>query len=278
MPKVLLDAGHYGSRYNQGAISSYYESNMAWELQAYLKKALEAYGIVVGVTRTNKDTDVAVYNRGTMAKGYDLFVSLHSNACDTESVDRAEVYYAYDNKNNAVVLAQKLATVVGSCMGVVGKVTTRKSTLGAREYYGVLRGASDSGCPLYYIIEHSFHTNKKACSWLSVSANLERLAKAEAKVIAEHFGITQTTTEAEASAVATKGVSITLNQLSKGAKGSQVKNLQILLIGKGYSCGSAGADGDFGTNTDKALKKFQTDNGLDVDGICGKNTWTKLLT
>ena len=75
-----------------------------------------------------------------------------------------------------------------------------------------------------------------------------------------------------------KTVAVTLNQLSKGSKGSQVKNLQILLIGKGYSCGSSGADGDFGANTDKAVKEFQKSNGLDPDGICGKNTWTKLLT
>ena len=103
---------------------------------------------------------------------------------------------------------------------------------------------------------------------------MKKLAKAEAKAIAEYFGITEKPTEAVEEV---KTVTVTLNQLSKGAKGEQVKNLQILLIGKGYSCGSSGADGDFGTNTDKAVKKFQKDNGLTADGICGKNTWAKLL-
>lgn len=278
MPKVLLDAGHYGSKYNQGVIKDYYESNMTWELQGYLKKELLAYGISVGVTRTNKDTDVEPYNRGTMARGYDLFISLHSNAASTEYTKRVSIYKPLSGIGDKI--AELMGKAVFDCMNLTMdkywyyETKTRKSTLANREYYGVLRGAAAVGVPAL-IVEHSFHTNKEACSWLLKSANLKKLAKDEAKAIAKYFGITQKPIEAVEEA---KTVTVTLNQLSKGSKGAQVKNLQILLIGKGYSCGSAGADGDFGTNTDKALKKFQKDNGLDVDGICGKNTWNKLLT
>lgn len=35
-------------------------------------------------------------------------------------------------------------------------------------------------------------------------------------------------------------------------------------------------DGDFGTNTLKALVDFQGDKGLTVDGVCGANTWKAL--
>ena len=62
-----------------------------------------------------------------------------------------------------------------------------------------------------------------------------------------------------------------------GSKGSDVKKAQQLLIAKGYSCGVAGADGDFGAATYNAVKKFQADNGLEVDGIVGANTWAALL-
>lgn len=285
MPKVLIDAGHYGSKYNQGVIKDYYESNMTWELQGYLVKELEAYGITTGVTRTNKDTDVAVYNRGKMAKGYDLLLSLHSNAASAESVKRVSIYKPLSGIGDKI--AELIGRAVLDCMNLTAdknwdyETKTRKSTLANREYYGVLRGAADVGVPAL-IVEHSFHTNKEACSWLLKSSNLKELAKAEAKAIAEYFGITAKPTEAEDAFadifMEVKTVTVTLNQLSKGAKGAQVKNLQILLIGKGYSCGSAGADGDFGTNTDKALRQFQKDNGLEVDGYCGKNTWTKLLT
>ena len=62
-----------------------------------------------------------------------------------------------------------------------------------------------------------------------------------------------------------------------GSKGSEVKKVQQLLIAKGYSCGTAGADGDFGAGTYNAVKKFQADNGLEADGIVGDNTWAALL-
>ena len=62
-----------------------------------------------------------------------------------------------------------------------------------------------------------------------------------------------------------------------GSKGPDVKKAQQLLIVKGYSCGAAGADGDFGAGTYNAVKKFQADNGLEADGIVGDNTWAALL-
>ena len=45
----------------------------------------------------------------------------------------------------------------------------------------------------------------------------------------------------------------------------------------GYSCGSYGADGDFGNGTYNAVVKFQKNHYLSADGIVGKNTWRKLL-
>lgn len=67
------------------------------------------------------------------------------------------------------------------------------------------------------------------------------------------------------------------NYLMKGDIGAAVKTMQLMLIDLGYSCGSSGADGDFGTNTDKALKKFQKVNGLEVDGKYGSASKAKLV-
>ena len=44
----------------------------------------------------------------------------------------------------------------------------------------------------------------------------------------------------------------TKSYLSKGDKGNDVKVMQTMLIAVGYSCGSYGADGDFGSDSDKA--------------------------
>ena len=70
---------------------------------------------------------------------------------------------------------------------------------------------------------------------------------------------------------------VTIGILKKGSEGASVKALQILLIGNGFSCGSYGADGDFGSATDKAVREFQKAKGLSVDGEVGAKTWSKLL-
>ncbi|MBO5891217.1 MAG: peptidoglycan-binding protein [Oscillospiraceae bacterium] len=76
---------------------------------------------------------------------------------------------------------------------------------------------------------------------------------------------------------------ITLNVpvLKRGMKGDTVEAMQILLLGHGYKMTSGdtvyGADGSFGGATERALKKFQADRGLEPDGSCGPLTWAKLL-
>lgn len=76
---------------------------------------------------------------------------------------------------------------------------------------------------------------------------------------------------------------IELPFLKEGMKGSAVEAAQTLLILRGCSCGrkfyngSERADGDFGPITTAAVKKFQTDNALTVDGEIGPQTMTALL-
>lgn len=79
-----------------------------------------------------------------------------------------------------------------------------------------------------------------------------------------------------------KLVSANVRQLSRGCQGRDVEALQAILIAKGYSCGSAATDGDFGKDTEYAVISFQTeinrkDKNFEVDGIVGVNTWNKLL-
>ncbi|MDO4290282.1 MAG: peptidoglycan-binding domain-containing protein [Eggerthellaceae bacterium] len=64
----------------------------------------------------------------------------------------------------------------------------------------------------------------------------------------------------------------------KGWTGDEVRKLQSALISKGYSCGSCGVDGSFGSDTQKAVLKFQADNGLETDGIVGPKTQAKLYS
>lgn len=77
-----------------------------------------------------------------------------------------------------------------------------------------------------------------------------------------------------------KAVNITLHELAKGSTGNEVRTLQRLLKSFNFKDANGKAldvDGDFGAKTEYALKAFQKEKKLTVDGVCGINTWTKLL-
>lgn len=280
MPKIMLDAGHYGSRNQSPVYPQYYEAKQMWKLHLLLKEHLENFGFDVLMTRSNQATDLRVAKRGSLAKGCDLFLSLHSNASDrSATVSRADVFYAYDDLNSASVLAKQIAHAVGLCMGVSGNIKTRQGNNG--DYYGVMRGARSAGCPLYYIIEHSFHTCKASAEWLMSDSHLDKLAKAEAEVIAAYYGLKKEETEkTETTNKGASTVNIELTVLKNGSKGEEVKTLQRILNALGYK-GKNGkvltVDGIFGANCEFAVKNFQMKESLSADGIVGKNTWNKLL-
>lgn len=68
-----------------------------------------------------------------------------------------------------------------------------------------------------------------------------------------------------------------MRYLKKGCKGEDVRALQILLMGRGYSVGDDGADGIFGKDTLSAVKKYQRARGIGVDGVAGPTTMGSLL-
>ena len=62
--------------------------------------------------------------------------------------------------------------------------------------------------------------------------------------------------------------------LRRGSKGTEVTRLQTALNAQGYDCGEA--DGIFGVKTEAAVRNFQRDNSLTVDGIAGRDTQAAL--
>ena len=200
MSKICIDAGHYG-KYNSGVVKGYYEAVQMWRLQELLAAELRKRGVTVVVTRSNQAADLSLISRGKKAKGCDLFLSLHSNAASTEGVDYPVAYVLRPNARTSIdekaaEIGLNLAKVVGGMMNTTqGARTATRAASGDRdgngvkddEYYGVLEGARRVGVPAV-ILEHSFHTNRKACAWLMVDANLQDLAKAEADAIAAWLG------------------------------------------------------------------------------------------
>ena len=107
--------------------------------------------------------------------------------------------------------------------------------------------------------------NKKNCPHRTLDMGWERFLK----MIQAELNPVQTNKKGT--------VEVKVSVLKKGAKGEQVKALQMLLIGNGVSCGKSGVDGSFGGDTDKAVRTYQKKKGLEVDGSVGSNTWNKLL-
>lgn len=91
------------------------------------------------------------------------------------------------------------------------------------------------------------------------------------------FGIARPKYAVDSVPEADKIVSVELRQLSSGMKGKDVEAMQAILIAKGYSCGTYGSDGEFGGCTTDAVKNFQLEHNLTVDGICGPKTWKELI-
>ncbi|MFF5494268.1 protein kinase [Streptomyces aquilus] len=61
-----------------------------------------------------------------------------------------------------------------------------------------------------------------------------------------------------------------------GDSGKRVQQVQCMLTKRGYSVGSTGVDGEFGTGTQTAVEAFQSDRGLDADGEVAHDTWAAL--
>lgn len=68
-----------------------------------------------------------------------------------------------------------------------------------------------------------------------------------------------------------------LPELQCGDTGETVRAAQFLLIGRGFTCGSYGADGDYGNATRAACLNFQRVHDLEADGVIGAQTWAALL-
>lgn len=208
---VVIDPGHTGRTYNAGAVAGYYESEAMFELSRCEKAALEGYGIDVVLARSlNENPDL--YERGQMAARlgrsgrYDavIFESNHSNAFNGKACGVTIILSAHLPGSEA--LGNRIADAVVGVMrpetGITYNrgVTTKVQRNGA-DWYGAIRGAVSGAVseaqagkgPVQYafIVEHGFYDHPKECAFLTKSNNLKKIAEAKARVIAEHFGLSE---------------------------------------------------------------------------------------
>jgi N-acetylmuramoyl-L-alanine amidase len=277
MIKVCIDPGHGGQdRYNRGP-NGYIEADGVLKISRYLKEELEATGQFHVILTRYGDITLSLTQRGTIAvkNKVDLFISEHTNA-GPESAGGTDVYYSVDIPADKT-FAENLARAVSQALGIRNRgAKTREYQSSGEDYYTVIDTAQDGGVPHVLLIESAFHTNPNEERLLLQDEVLRKIAKAQAAVISNFFGITGV------GGVSTGGnppenpsLPRVLKYTSPIMKGEDVREVQTILKNKGFYTGEI--DGSFGPLTDSAVRSFQRSNGLEVDGMVGPKTREKLF-
>ena len=196
--KICIDPGHATLTQNHSpVVSAYYESAFTWKYSNYKKEELERLGCEVILTRTSVNSNPSLDARGLDSNNCDAFFSEHSNAVSDEKLDHASVIIPRPEGDADIKACEELANEIGknieTVMGLSCKTKVYSKdaaydrngdkVTGNDEYYGVMNGAQKTNCPIYMIIEHSCHTNKRAATWLLDDNNIKALAVSEARVI-----------------------------------------------------------------------------------------------
>lgn len=189
--------------------------------------------------------------------------------CFVDTKKDAEAYWKLGAEGVALAIANGIdgtnATTTSVATTVVNKVTSvvSKPSASSTSYDTTPDDVS----------EVQTYMNKKYNSGLAVDGDFGRLTKAAiVKEVQKLIG-----TSADGIFGRNSKAAWGSRCIKKGSKGELVRLVQMMLVCRGYSIGSAGADADCGSKTVAAIKRYQQKNGLSADGICGKNTAAKLF-
>lgn len=251
-------------RRNTYAVGNTTEDVQCGRIAAACKAALERSGVEVMVGQYAPMADrVAASNKF----GADLHVPIHTNAANGKATGTH--IFCYDADRNSA--GYKACRAV---LDVLGPLTP--GTPDVIRAYPTLYEVKHPAAPTVYI-EVDFHDVPRVAEWIIANTTVigETIAKGLCNALGVKLVPSEDTPEPVPAQVEYEVMQVRV--LRRGMTGTDVKTLQAALIAYGFSCGAAGADGDFGAGTEAALKKFQAKYGLGADGIAGKGTWGKLL-
>lgn len=181
--KIILAAGHgAGKAHNRGGLY-FNEGDNNYYYSLVLKKELETYeNVKVDLVRKNINDNPTLVQRSAMGQGYDLYLSIHSNAASPE-VRGTEVWDSVERPNRQ--LARMICDVTAELFNHRNRgVKYREGSQSGFNYYGELRFNQAKSA---MIVENGFHTNKDDC--LFFKNNHKQLAVAQARAIASFYGL-----------------------------------------------------------------------------------------
>lgn len=199
---IAIDPGHGGT--DAGAsYGGMNEKDVNLKIAKYIKAYLEEYvGVQVYLTRST-DTYLELSERvnNSVAAGADVFISIHNNASTNQNTSGSMVFYP--NASYRPDLSKEgsgLSTSILKQLTALGLpdlgIRTRDSETGntyedgsLADYYGVIRNAKRSGIT-GIIVEHAFVSSEyDRTNYLGTDAQLQKLAMADVKGIAEYYGL-----------------------------------------------------------------------------------------
>jgi len=194
MYKIMIDPGHGGKDKSNTGPTGYIEADGVLDISLKLRDELLKTGAFQVKLTRESDVYIEVRERGRMAAlwGADLFVSEHTNASgipNNTSVRGTEVYSSVDLQDDA--LAAEMSKAIAEAIGTKNRgAKKRESTIYPDEdYYGVIDAAVDGGVLHVLLVENAFHDNRKDEDLLKDPDKRLAIAKAQANVISEFFGV-----------------------------------------------------------------------------------------
>jgi N-acetylmuramoyl-L-alanine amidase len=206
---IYLDAGH-DSTHGGCRANNLKEDVVNLKIAMYCKEKLEEYeGVTVYLSRsgakcpypgTNNATDLELRVADAAEKNTTLYVSIHNNYA-ASSARGATVFYPNSSYNKAVseegkavaqAVQKRLVALGLKDRGIKYRTTennTRYPDNSKADYYSVIRNSKLNGFP-GIIIEHAFVSNSSdASKYLGTDAKLKKLGVADAKGIADYYGL-----------------------------------------------------------------------------------------
>ena len=232
---VVLDPGH-DSKHAGSRGNGVKEEVVTLKIAKYCKEELDQYkGIKVYLTRNDEDCpfpkskdnvdDIVKRVEWAKTKGADVFVSIHLNSSPASGAKGAEVYYPNSGKYSSTgkELAQKIQDELVD-LGL------RDRGVKGDETYAVVNSSNKNGFP-GLIVEHAFLSNSSDVkNYLTSESSIKKLGIADAKGIAEYFGLKKGEWEKQPNGT----------WKWKDADGVYSKNTWEYISGKWYYFGSNG--------------------------------------
>lgn len=264
MFKIAYGAGHY--LYEAGKrLPAQLDKNQTreWTLNdrvaRYFAEAARQYPDVqlLRVDEASGESWITLADRCAAANnwGADFCLAIHHNAGINLGSGGGIVAYSYPGSEKGAAYRD---VIYDACIAAGGLRGNRSDPKATADFY-VLRNTNAPAV----LMEYGFMDSAADTPVILTEAYSKLVAYATMEGIAKAAGLEKRQTKSKV-----------LPTLGRGAKGDFVYALQYLLKGLGYSLS---ADGDFGTQTESAVRAFQTDRGITADGIVGPDTWGKLL-